>query len=242
MADVGAVIQVLNRNTGLPRPMQLWKSTITMTAATGTFTSPEDLSGTVVEAWIDPTTLTASATVKVYDANDGLSTPRYVVDYTAPNPAVENRFIAKTCSRVCGQLTCDVAAATAGDSFDLYVFVDEQAGGNVPADPANSWVAYEDETGATSDDALVAAPGSGLCLYVTDIMVTNDSSAAITIQFEEDTGSAKTKKTGVIKVPASGGFVLNLRTPIKCTAGKDFGYTSTGTSNFSVFASGYTAA
>jgi hypothetical protein len=107
--------------------------------------------------------------------------------------------------------------------------------------PGAAWYANEDETGAATDDELVAAPAAGLSLYITDIMVTNDATAAITIKFLCDTASAKTNLTGTHKVPASGGFVLNLRTPIKCTAAKNFGYTSTGTSNYSVFVAGYTA-
>ncbi len=107
--------------------------------------------------------------------------------------------------------------------------------------PGAAWSAYEDETGAATDDELVAAPGAGLSLYVTDIVVTNDATAAITIKFMEDTASAKTQKTGVWKIPASGGIVVNLRTPIKLTAAKNWGYTSTGTSNYSVFCAGYTA-
>ena len=137
----------------------------------------------------------------------------------------------------------DALAAHSGTDGD-YESLHTNAVGALYVDPVPGamWSANEDETGAVTDDALVAAPGASLCLYVTDIMVTNDATAAITIKFIEDTASAKTNKTGTHKVPASGGFVLNLRTPIKCTANKDFGYTSTGTSNYSVFVAGYTAA
>lgn len=136
--------------------------------------------------------------------------------------------------------TLAAASGTEGDYEPLHtnnngaLFVDDI--------PGAKWTAYEDETAAATDDELVAAPAAGLCLYVTDIVVTNDGTAAVTIKFLEDTGSAKTQKTGIWKIPASGGIVVNLRTPIKCTAAKNFGYTSTGTSNYSVFVAGYTAA
>jgi hypothetical protein len=129
MANAGSVTQVHQPNKYGPLPIQLWKATVTIpAAATGvTVTAPNKMSGTAVAAWIDPTTLTASATIKVYDATDALTTPTYVVDYTVPSPAVETHSALNARERVMGTLTCVVASATAADSFDLYVIVDPNA-------------------------------------------------------------------------------------------------------------------
>jgi len=105
--------------------------------------------------------------------------------------------------------------------------------------PGAAWYANYDGTAAQTNYQLKAAPGAGLSLYVTDIMVTNDSTAAITIKFLD--GSGGTNLTGTHKVPTDGGFVLNLRTPIKLTANTALCFTSTDTSNYSVFVAGYTA-
>lgn len=137
----------------------------------------------------------------------------------------------------------DALAAHSGTDGDYESLHTDASGGlYVNPVPGAMWSACEDETDAATDDEIVPAPGAGLSLYITDIIVTNDATSAITIKFIEDTASAKTNKTGTQKVPASGGFVANLRTPIKLTANKNFGYTSTGTSNYSVFVAGYTAA
>jgi hypothetical protein len=103
------------------------------------------------------------------------------------------------------------------------------------------WRTAHDETAAQTDHEIQAAPAGSLCLYLTDFFVTNDSTLAITIKFIEDTASAKTSLTGVMKIPKDGGITMSFVTPIKLTANKNLGITSTGTSNFSVFASGYTA-
>ena len=95
---------------------------------------------------------------------------------------------------------------------------------------------------AQTDTALIADPGSGVAIYVTDIVVTNDSTAAITVLLESDTASAKTAITPTYKIPASGGMALHFRTPIKGTVHKNLGVTTTGVSNFTVEVHGYAAA
>jgi hypothetical protein len=348
MANCGSVTQVHQSNQYGPLPLQLWKATITIPAAsTGiTVTAPLKMSGTAVEAWIDPTTLTASATIKVYDATDALTTPLYVVNYTVPTPAVETHSALSARYRVMGTLTCVVASATAGDVFDLYVMVDPNAddvemndisvdidsdsitalatalgaategdalgegiliqgddgtdrtnvlvdttghllvtaAGDIAHDAADSgnpvkigakaisatptavvandrtdlyadlygqlrvnttqinmWTAYHDFTDTTAAHEVKAADGA-LSHYVTDIIVTNDATLAMTMYICTDTAGGATQLTGTFKVPASGGFVLNLRTPIKGTAAKNIGVVSTGTTNWSITMCGYTAA
>lgn len=259
MANAGSVTNVHKTNRYGPYDIQLWKATVTVpAAATGvTVTAPSKMSGTAVAAWIDPTTLTASATIKVYDATDAMSTPEYVVDYTVPSPAVETHDALNARLRVMGTLTCVVASATAEDSFVLYVIVDPNADdalnvnlGDVSVDldtdtialmrcPSTAFYANGTYAAAQTNTSLKAAAGAGVKLYITDLLVTNDSTAAITVALLD--GSGGTSLIGTQKVAASGGFALHLRTALVLTANTALCLTTTGTSNFAVAVSGYTA-
>jgi hypothetical protein len=104
--------------------------------------------------------------------------------------------------------------------------------------PGTGWCANTTQTGAVTTGQIVAAPGTGLCLYITDILVTNDSTAAITFNLIEGT---TTSLTGAQKIPTSGGFILNLRKPIRLAANTKLSYTTTGTSNYTIFINGYTS-
>jgi len=85
--------------------------------------------GTVVACWLDPTTLTAAATIKAYQVDDDLVTlgPDYFIDYTVPNPAVETRSLRAKRMFVVGNIVIDIAGATAGDTGVIYVFVSTSA-------------------------------------------------------------------------------------------------------------------
>ena len=78
---------------------------------------------------------------------------------------------------------------------------------------------------AGSDVQIIAAPNAGYSLYITDIMISNKTTAG-SIYFEADTASAKTKVTSVIWVPVAGNVLLNFAQPIRIPANKNFGYTS----------------
>ncbi|MGB7545589.1 MAG: hypothetical protein WBL92_08330, partial [Methanothrix sp.] len=114
-------------------PLQLWKTTITMAAATGSFSPSSKIAGSPVAVWIDPITLTAGATIKGWCTTDAFETtgPDYFVDYTAPNPAVETRTALAKRTLVSGTVEIDVASATTADSFVLYVWVDPSAATDV---------------------------------------------------------------------------------------------------------------
>jgi hypothetical protein len=313
---VGGIDQVYDTNGYAPRPLQRWKARIRLDDTSGTFVAPEQVSGVVVAAWIDPATLKAGAVVTVYDDTDDLSTPVLFVNYTVPNPAVETRSALAAMGLVSGTLTCAVTGANVDDDFDLYVWVDASASSIVSAtagtaligkvgidqvtananevvvksmpdvtvtstdvahdaadsgnpvkiggkcrialptavaegdradmacdpygrpftniDPIVPLLAKGDYTGAQTDTSMVSAPGAGLSIYFYDTIITNDGTAAITVKFEEDVASAKTQITSKYYIPANGGIVINRRVPIKCTANKSFGVTTTGTSNFSI--------
>jgi hypothetical protein len=101
------------------------------------------------------------------------------------------------------------------------------------------WYANGDYTGAQTNTALKTAGGSGLSHYITDLVVTNDATAAITVKLLD--GSGGTNMTGTHKIAVSGGMVVRFQTPIKLTANTALCVTTGGTSNFSVLVTGYTA-
>ena len=86
---------------------------------------------------------------------------------------------------------------------------------------------------------LVAAPGAGVSIYLTDLLISNGATAGY-ITIVEDTTSA------VVKIPrlnlaANGGASIQFATPIKFTAAKNLGITSSTADDFSVTASYFTA-
>jgi hypothetical protein len=126
-----------------------------------------------------------------------------------------------------------------------YVPLETDADGRlwVNAVPGTIWTVFHNEPSAlaNTDTSLAAAPGAGLSLYVTDWIVTNGSTAAITIFLEEDTASTKSPKTATHQVPKDGGFAMKYTTPIKLTANKDLGFTVVNASIYGVEVHGYTA-
>lgn len=102
------------------------------------------------------------------------------------------------------------------------------------------WSATDNQSSAQTNTALKAAPGANLSLYITDVIVSNGATAG-NIKFVEDTGGTPVDKIEVIYLAANGGAVINFKTPIRITANKDFGYTSTTVTTHSVIVSGYIA-
>jgi hypothetical protein len=93
---------------------------------------------------------------------------------------------------------------------------------------------------AQADHELVAAPGAGLSLYLTDVIVSNGATAG-TCKIIEDTASAKTALIDVMYLAINGGAVLNLRTTMRLTANKNLGFTSATVTTHTVTVCGYTA-
>ena len=104
----------------------------------------------------------------------------------------------------------------------------------------NSWTVTHAETSAQTDHELKAAPGAGLSLYVTDIIISNGATAG-TVIVELDGASAKTPIIGPLYLAISGGAVINLKTPIRITANKNIALTSATVTTHSITINGYTA-
>ena len=104
----------------------------------------------------------------------------------------------------------------------------------------NLWKATDNQSTAQTNTQLKAAPGAGLSLYITDLIVSNGATAG-NIKFVEDTAGTPVDVIEVIYLAANGGFVTNFKTPLKITANKDFGYTSATVTTHSVTVLGYIA-
>lgn len=104
----------------------------------------------------------------------------------------------------------------------------------------NLWDAADNQATAQTNKAIKAAPGAGLSLYITDVIVSNGATAG-NIKFVEDTAGTPVDLIEVMYLAANGGAPLHFNTPIKVTANKDFGYTSTTVTTHSVTVCGYIA-
>lgn len=104
----------------------------------------------------------------------------------------------------------------------------------------NFWSATATYAGAQTATEIKAAPGAGLSLYITDVIVSNGATAG-NIKFLEDTGTPGADKIEIMYFAANGGAVIHFRTPIKLTANKNFGITSITCTTHSVTVNGYIA-
>ncbi len=101
------------------------------------------------------------------------------------------------------------------------------------------WSAAAAFGAAQTDTEVVATPGGGLSLYVTDIIISNNGTAG-SVKLVEDTASA-VDVLEVMFFAENGGAVINLQTPIKLTANKNLGITSVSCTDHSITVCGYTA-
>ena len=90
----------------------------------------------------------------------------------------------------------------------------------------------------TTNAELVAAPGAGVSIYLTDLLVSNGATAGY-ITISENTASP-TVKVQRLNLAASGGASIQFSTPIKLTANTNLGVTSSSSDDFSVTVSYFT--
>jgi hypothetical protein len=103
------------------------------------------------------------------------------------------------------------------------------------ATATNTW--HHDETSAQTDHEIVPAVAN-YAIFITDVIISNGATAG-SIILEDDTASGKAQRIGKIYLGINGGAVINLKTPIKCTVGKNLGFTSTSMTTHSVTVLGY---
>jgi len=107
---------------------------------------------------------------------------------------------------------------------------------------ANStgWRINENHVSAQTNNELKAAPGAGLCLYVTDIIMSNGATAG-TIKLVEDVGGTPVDLLGPLYFGINSGSSKKFETPLKITANKSLGFTSTVVTTHTVYVAGYIA-
>jgi hypothetical protein len=100
----------------------------------------------------------------------------------------------------------------------------------------NFWRADGKWGAAQTDTSVKGAPGAGLSLYITDIVMSTDTAGSMTMQDEDN----------AIVVPlmyfaANGGAAMHFRTPLKVLSNKALEIDTVIAGNHSVLVSGYTA-
>lgn len=83
-------------------------------------------------------------------------------------------------------------------------------------DHANNWSYHENSGSALTDASVQAAPGTGLSIYVTDIVVSTGAATAFNVFFEE--GASTVLGPYYLEATAGRGLVLSFKTPKKITA------------------------
>lgn len=104
----------------------------------------------------------------------------------------------------------------------------------------NLWKVNENHSSAQTNNQLKAAPGAGLSFYITDIIISNGATAG-SVQLVEDEGGTPATIAGPYYFAANGGIAMPLETPIRMTANKSLGFTSTTVTTHTVTVSGYIA-
>jgi hypothetical protein len=101
------------------------------------------------------------------------------------------------------------------------------------------WSYHVDGSTALTDASVHAAPGAGLSLYVTDIMVSLGAATALNVFFEEGT----TKVLGPYYLEAVNGRSLKIhfQTPKKITANTALTVTSSAAVAHAIDVTGFTA-
>lgn len=101
----------------------------------------------------------------------------------------------------------------------------------------NHWNVSADYAEAQTNTTVKAAPGAGLKLYITDIVISNGVTAGNITLLDGSGGTVLIEDYPAI----TGGLTLNLRTPISLTANTLLAITSTTVTTHSVTVCGYTA-
>lgn len=100
-----------------------------------------------------------------------------------------------------------------------------------------SFFTSADYSGAQTNTSVQAAPGAGLSLYITDIVISNGATAGNITLLDGSGGTVKFEVYPAI----NGGVSISLRQPIRLTANTALCITSTTVTTHSVNIGGYTA-
>lgn len=101
------------------------------------------------------------------------------------------------------------------------------------------WSYHSDGSSALTDATVHAAPGAGLSLYVTDIVVSTGAATALNVFFEE--GASKVLGPYYLEAVAGRGLALHFQTPKKITANTALTVTTSAAIAQCVDVTGFTA-
>lgn len=103
----------------------------------------------------------------------------------------------------------------------------------------NLWDQVENNSTAQTNNEIKTAPGSGLYLYVTDIIMSTDTD--MNIKLVQDTGGTPADVAGPFYFAANGGIAISFNTPIKISENVNLGYTSSAAGNHTIQVHGFSA-
>lgn len=109
----------------------------------------------------------------------------------------------------------------------------------VRTDHPNKWSYHEDSSSALTDTTVKAAPGAGLSIYVTDIVVSTGAATAFNVFFEE--GATKVLGPYYLEAVAGRGLALHFLTPKKITANTALTVTTSAAIAHSIDVTGFIA-
>lgn len=121
-----------------------------------------------------------------------------------------------------------------------YVRTDRQRRMLVNKSNPFAWRVNANNATAQTNSQLKANPGANLSLYITDIIISNGATAG-TVKIVEDQAGTPVDLLGPYYFAINGGCALHFETPIRLTANKTLGFTSTTVTTHSISVCGYTA-
>lgn len=181
----------------------LWvipSGTVTVSASTLT-TIAGAVSGTEMQC--DILTLPAST-----------NTLEVVGDVAHDAAAAGNPVMIAGVAQACDDTAPPNRVSAEGDATRLATDLDGQL--FVRPHGAQTWTFHSDGSSALTDSVVHAAPGAGLSLWVTDIVVSTGAATAMNVFFEE--GASKVLGPYYLEAVAGRGLVLSFKTPKKITA------------------------
>lgn len=104
----------------------------------------------------------------------------------------------------------------------------------------NLWRANENQATAQTNNELKAAPGAGLSLYITDLIISNGATAG-SVKLVEDTAGTPVDLVGPLYLTANAGVAKQFKTPLRVSANKNLGFTSVSVTTHTVTVIGYIA-
>jgi len=103
------------------------------------------------------------------------------------------------------------------------------------------FVANGNSGDASGCETLLAAPGTGLSIYLESVTISCGSAISVTIGTGAAAGAVETVLIGPVYLAANSTVNIPLTKPIQCAANKALSVDASGAGNVTVVATGYVA-